>query len=506
MSWWVISFATIVAAILIHRLLKLTTRSSLRLPPGPRPWPIVGNLPHMGPAPHKTLADMAHTYGPLLYLRLGSIDTVVAASASVAEQFLKVHDANFSSRPLKFMPKYMAYNKEDFAFAPYGPRWRLLRKISSVHMFSGKAMDDSRQLREDEVERLMNNLASSDSKAVKLGQLVNICTTNAMSRVMIGQRVFNDDSSSYDSSANEFKLMVAELMVLLGVFNIGDFIPALDWLDFQGVKARAKKLLKRTDAFLTTILEEYKISKKEKQKNLYLSTLLSLKETSQEGYKLTEEEIKSILLNMFAAGTDTSSSTVEWAIAELIRNPLNMIQVQQELDTVVGRDRLVTELDLPQLPYLQAVVKETFRLHPPTPLSLPRVAEESCEIYGYHIPKGATLLVNVWAIARDPKKWPNPLEFKPERFLPGGEKADVDVKGMTLRLYPLVLDEEYVLMIQLLIASLVHAFDWKLENEFDLKNLNMDEAYGIALQKAIPLSIHPHPRLSRNIYSSSFSM
>ncbi|RDX89467.1 Flavonoid 3'-monooxygenase, partial [Mucuna pruriens] len=507
MSPWVIGFATIVAAILIYRLLKLTTRSSLRLPPGPRPWPIVGNLPHLGPPPHKTLADMAHTYGPLLYLRFGSIDTVVASSASVAEQFLKVHDANFSNRPRKLMIKYMAHDKEDFAFAPYGPRLRLLRKISSVHLFSGKAMDDARQLREEEVERLTRNLASSGSKAVNLGQLLNVCTTNALAKVMIGRRVFNDDSSNYDPHADEFKSMVKELMVLLGVFNIGDFIPALEWLDLQGVKARAKILMKRCDAFLTTIIEEYKISKNDKQQNLYLNTLLSLKETPQEGYKLTEEEIKLILLTMFAAGTDTSSSTIEWAIAELIRNPLIMIQVQQELDTVVGKDRFVTELDLPQLPYLQAVVNETFRLHPPTPLSLPRVAEESCEIFNYHIPKGTTLLVNVWAIGRDPKEWPNPLEFKPERFLPGNEKGGVDVKGMNFELIPFGAGRRIcagmglgIKITQLLIATLAHAFDWELENGIDPKNLNMDEAYGIALQRAVPLSVHPHPRLSRHMY------
>lgn len=214
--------------------------------------------------------------------------------------------------------------------------------------------------------------------------------------------------------------------------------------------------------------------------------------------------------NLFTAGTDTSSSTTEWAIAELIRHPKMMAQVQQELDAVVGRDRVVTELDLSHLPYLQAVIKETFRLHPSTPLSLPRIAAESCEIFGYHIPKGATLLVNVWAIARDPKEWSNPLVFRPERFLLGGEKPDVDVRGNDFEVIPFGAGRRIcaginlgLRMVQLLTATLIHAFHWELQEGLNPEKLNMDEAYGLTLQRAAPLIVHPRPRLLPQAYSSS---
>ncbi|KAJ1421826.1 Cytochrome P450 [Sesbania bispinosa] len=292
---WVVGVVTIVVAILVYRLLKLINQPSLPLPPGPRPWPIVGNLPHMGPVPHHALAALASKHGPLMHLRLGFVDVVVAASASVAEQFLKVHDANFSSRPPNSGAKYMAYNYQDLVFAPYGPRWRLLRKIASVHMFSGKALDDFRHVRQEEVARLTHNLANSGSKAVNLGQLLNVCTTNALARVMIGRRVFSDGNGGCDPRADEFKSMVVELMVLAGVFNIGDFVPALEWLDLQGVQAKMKKLHKRFDAFLGSIVEEHKISKSEKHQDL-LSTLLSLKDAPEDGDKLTDTEIKALLL------------------------------------------------------------------------------------------------------------------------------------------------------------------------------------------------------------------
>lgn len=272
-----------------------------------------------------------------------------------------------------------------------------------------------------------------------------------------------------------------------------------------------KKLHKRFDAFLTNIIEEHESSnsKSEKHKDL-LSTLVSLKkETDDDGNKLNNTEIKALLLNMFAAGTDTSSSTTEWAIAELLRNRRILAKVQQELDLVVGRDRYIKEEDLPNLTYLQAVIKETFRLHPPTPLSLPRIASESCDIFGYHIPKGSTLLVNVWAIARDPKEWNDPLDFKPERFLQGGEKCDVDVKGNDFEVIPFGAGRRIcvgmslgIRMVQLLTATLTHSFNWELENGLNEKTMNMEEAYGLTLQRAVPLSVHPKRRLSQHVYSS----
>ncbi|WKA08546.1 hypothetical protein VitviT2T_026258 [Vitis vinifera] len=184
-----------------------------------------------------------------------------------------------------------------------------------------------------------------------------------------------------------------------------------------------------------------------------------------------------------------------------------MAQAQQELDAVVGRSRLVTDLDLPQLTYVQAIIKETFRLHPSTPLSLPRMAAESCEINGYHIPKNATLLVNVWAIARDPEVWEEPLEFRPNRFLPGGERPNADVRGNDFEVIPFGAGRRIcagmslgLRMVHLLTATLVHAFNWELPEGQVAEKLNMDEAYGLTLQRAAPLMVHPRPRLSPQVF------
>jgi len=200
---------------------------------------------------------------------------------------------------------------------------------------------------------------------------------------------------------------------------------------------------------------------------------------------------------------------VEWALAELIRHPDVLKKAQQELDAVVGRDRLVSETDLPRLTYLTAVIKETFRLHPSTPLSLPRVAAEECEVDGFRIPAGTTLLVNVWAIARDPEAWPEPLQFRPGRFLPGGSHAGVDVKGSDFELIPFGAGRRIcaglswgLRMVTLMTATLVHALDWDLADGMTADKLDMEEAYGLTLQRAVPLMVRPAPRLLPSAYAA----
>lgn len=213
--------------------------------------------------------------------------------------------------------------------------------------------------------------------------------------------------------------------------------------------------------------------------------------------------------NLFVAGTDSTSALVEWCIAELIRHPKILANVQEELDSVVARHRQVTESDLSKLTYLQAVVKETLRLHPPVPL-VPRMSSQSCEISGYYIPKGTTLLVNIWAIGRDPEVWTDPLEFRPNRFLPGEGRPEMDVSGNDFRLIPFGAGHRIcagmnlgMRMGQLLTATLVQAFSWDLSDGLAPEELNMEEGFGLTLRKKVPLMVLARPRLLDSAYGDS---
>ncbi|XP_057843323.2 flavonoid 3'-monooxygenase CYP75B137 [Cryptomeria japonica] len=473
-----------------------------RLPPGPRAWPVIGSLPLLGTMPHSSLYQLSKKYGPLMYLKLGTTDTVVASSPKVVEAFLKTNDLNFSNRPGNAGATYIAYDSNDLVWAPYGNRWRMLRKVCNIHLFAGKALEDMQPVRQLELSLLVKSLLAHGQRgeSANLGELMNVCTANVLGQVMFSKRVFE----SQGAKASEFREMVIELMVLAGVFNIGDFVPSLAWLDLQGVQAKMKKLHDRFDNFFSKIIAEHQAESANKSKKDFLSALLALRNNADgEGGRLTDTDMKALLLDLFTAGTDTSSSTVEWAMSELIRHPHIMEKCQRELESVVGRQRKLKEADLEKLSYLQAVVKETFRLHPSTPLLLPRMAAEACTIEGYHIPKNARLMVNAWGIQRDPAVWTRPLEFDPERFV----GSDVDVRGTDFEVIPFGAGRRIcagmtmgIRMVQLMLATLIHSFDWSLPAGQTPEKLDMAEAFGLTLQKAQPLLALPAPRLPLALY------
>lgn len=206
--------------------------------------------------------------------------------------------------------------------------------------------------------------------------------------------------------------------------------------------------------------------------------------------------------DLFIAGSETTSSTVEWAIAEALHNPQIMKKIQAELEEVLGKDGRVEERDIDRLPYLHAMVKETLRLHPPAPLLIPHRAESSCEVAGYMIPKDTQVLINAWAIGRDPIMWDEPTEFKPERFM----ESDIEYRGQNFELIPFGAGRRICpglplahRMVHVIIASLFHYFDWSLPDGVTPENMDMSEKFGITLQRASPLIAVPSPRLPATI-------
>ncbi|GLT62427.1 hypothetical protein SLA2020_350660 [Shorea laevis] len=226
----------------------------------------------------------------------------------------------------------------------------------------------------------------------------------------------------------------------------------------------------------------------------FLDILLSIDEEKSE--KMDKNTISHLLRDLFVAGTDTTSATLEWAMAELLHNPEALSKVKTELEQAIGKGNPVEESDIARLPYLQAVVKETFRLHPVVPFLVPRKAEADVEINGYIIPKGAQVLVNAWAIGRDPSLWENANSFMPERFL----GSEIDFKGQNFELIPFGSGRRIcpglplgIRMLHLMLGSLIYTFDWKLEDGVKPEDMNMEEKFGITLQIAHPLRAVPIP-------------
>nr|ABA40923.1 flavonoid 3',5'-hydroxylase [Camellia sinensis] len=499
-----LSFATLVILI-THIFMRSILSKPLRmLPPGPTGLPLIGAIPHLGSMPHVALAKMAKIYGPIVYLKMGTCGMVVASTPDSARAFLKTLDLNFSNRPPNAGATHLAYGAQDMVFADYGPRWKLLRKLSNLHMLGGKALENWAQVRSSELGHMLKAMydLSCRGEPVVVAEMLCYAMANMIGQVILSRRVFETKGSE----SNEFKDMVVELMTTAGYFNIGDFIPSIAWMDLQGIERGMKRLHKKFDVLITKMIEEHKASAYQRKETPDFLDVFMAQQKNPGEEKAQHDTIMHYSGPYSLPGTDTSSSIIEWALAEMLKDPKILNRAHDEMDRVIGRNRRLQESDLPKLPYLQAICKETFRMHPSTPLNLPRVAAQTCRVNGYYIPKNTRLSVNIWAIGRDPDVWERPLEFIPDRFL-SGKNAKTDPRGNDFELIPFGAGRRIcagtrmgIVLVEYILGSLVHSFDWKLAD--DGVELNMDESFGLALQKAAPLSAMVSPRLPPNAYAA----
>lgn len=486
--------------LLLHLALRSLNHRSSRLPPGPPGVPLLGALPFVGPAPHTGLAALARKYGPVMHLRMGTCGVVVASSPSAARTFLKALDARFANRPAVASAADITYGRQNMVFADYGPKWKLMRKLASVHLLGARAVADWARVRRDEAGRALRGMAEAAEagRAVVVPEVLVCALANIVGQITVSKRVFDaqgDESSSY-------KEMIVSLLTGTGLFNISDFVPALAWLDLQGVQAKLRRVHRQFDGLITKLLAEHAATAEDRAREGRLDFVDRLRASNKDDENdetITEVNIKGLIFDMFTAGTDTSSIIVEWAMAEMINNPSIMARAQEEMDRVVGRDRRLEESDIANLPYLQAICKEAMRLHPSTPLSLPHFSFEECEVDGHHVPANTRLLINIWAIGRDPAAWEDPLEFRPERFL-SGTAAKIDPMGNNFELIPFGAGRRIcagklagMVFVQYFLGTLVHAFEWRLPDGEE--KVDMAETFGLALPKAVPLKAVVTPRL-----------
>uniref|UniRef100_A0A6I9QP77 Indole-2-monooxygenase n=2 Tax=Elaeis guineensis var. tenera TaxID=51953 RepID=A0A6I9QP77_ELAGV len=303
----------------------------------------------------------------------------------------------------------------DIGLAPYGEYWRYARKLCIVHLLSNKKVQSFRLSREEEVAFMIKNIsrASITPDPVNVSEILHAFANDMLCRVVSG-KFFREGGRN-----KLFRELIRENSALLGGFHLGDYFPSLEWMDvFFGMCARARRNAERWSGVLDEVIKEHvDQAKDEKHEKDFVDVLLSLQKDPGVDLALTKEDVKALLVDMFGAGTDTSYIVLEWAMAELVRNSQAMEKLQNEVQDIAPGKGLVREEDLSELSYLKAVIKEVLRLHPPAPLLLPRESMDDCHIEGYEIPRRIKVIVNGWAIGRDPKVWEAPEEFRPERFM-----------------------------------------------------------------------------------------
>ncbi|KAH7514056.1 hypothetical protein FEM48_Zijuj11G0048000 [Ziziphus jujuba var. spinosa] len=433
-----------------------------KLPPGPTGIPIVGNLITMGHSPHKSLAKMAKIHGPLMTIQLGFNTTVVASSVEMARELLIKNDQAFLGRPIPQAVTAQEDYQDAMAWLSGGPKWRSLRKLCNTQIFTTQRLEALQDFRRQMMEGMIMRVteASEAGESINIGRLVFGTSLNLLSNNMFSVDIIDPKSNVI----KELKELIGRIMVLAGKPNLTDCFPFLRPFDPQGIKKETKVSYDRLHSMIDMIIDKR----------------LSRRASGLPGYG----DFLDILLD----------NSQEHGSRELSRSDIKTL-LTQELAETIGQGQSMEEKYISKLPYLQAVLKETLRLHPAAPLLLPHQAQMDVEVCGYNIPKGTQVFVNSWAISRDPMYWPDrPTEFVPERFL----VSNVEFRGTDLSYTPFGAGRRIcpglslaVRMLSMSLGSLVHRFDWKLPNGMEPEDIDMDDKFGITLQKAIPLIAIP---------------
>ncbi|XP_058757789.1 cytochrome P450 CYP736A12-like [Vicia villosa] len=409
-------------------------------PSGPSGYPLIGNLHMLGTLPHRSLEALSKKHGPIMSLRLGQVPTVIVSSSSAAEQFLKANDLAFASRPKLEATHYLSYGSKGLVFAEYGAYWRNMRKICTLQLLSVSKVDSFASLRKREMELALKLLkkAASSSEVVDVSEFVHDVVMDIVCKMVVGCSI---------DEVFDLKRLIQQGMNLSGAFNLADYVPFLRVFDLQ---------------------------------------------------VCIPSKIKAIVLDMIAGAFETSATVVEWALSELMRHPRVMKNLQQELDNVVGVNKMVEEKDLSKLSYLDIVIMETLRLYPAGPL-VPRVSTEDAVVDGYFLEKKSRIIVNLWAIGRDSKIWSdNAEEFYPERFV----DKNLDYRGNDFQFIPFGFGRRGcpginlgLTTVKLVVAQLVHCFSWELPSSMTPNDLDMTEKFGLSIPRAKHLLAVPNYRL-----------
>ncbi|KAK1631366.1 hypothetical protein QYE76_005681 [Lolium multiflorum] len=394
--YYTVVLATILVVVARFLVVKLRRRNSGENPP-PGPWqlPVIGSLHHLfGALPHHAMRDLARQHGPLMLLRLGELRLVVASSATAAREVMKTHDAAFAKRPRTTTNTVKRIRGGmGIAMAPHGEHWQQVRKLCVNELLSARQVRSFHATREAEAGRLVASVALaslSQSQPVNLGSHLATYLHDVVVRAIVGDRITDREA---------FLACLEDSMTAAAGLSLADLFPS-------SRLARAfcgrTRLLEAAYQPMTHVLDGV-IKEHGNGDDDLLGVLLRMQ---TEGAPLHLGTIRALITDLFGAGIETTTTTLQWAMAELMRNPNVLRRAQAEVRAALAGQSRVWEKDLPGLRYIQLVIKETLRLHIAGPLLLPRECRESCRVLGYDVPKGAMVLVNAWAIAGHPNLGP----------------------------------------------------------------------------------------------------
>ncbi|XP_052207725.1 tyrosine N-monooxygenase-like [Diospyros lotus] len=504
--------------IIFHKY-KNKRKNTLSLPPGPKPWPFVGSLPEMlinKPTFRWIHRLMEEVNSEIICISLGNVSVIPVTSPEIACEFLKKCDSVFSSRPICLSAKVTSQGYLSAVLAPMGDQWKKMRRVLASEVLCPARFRWLHKIRVEEADHLVRFVYNQSYKSSISSGLVDIRATakhycaNAIRRMIFGKRFFREGREDGGPSVEDEEHVDALFTILeyLYSFCISDYIPWLRGnLDLDDQEKIIKKAVitcrKYQDPIIEERVGEWKKGARAEKKD-WLDVLITL--VNEDGIPLLSiDEIKAQITELMLATVDNPSNAIEWALAEMLNQPEILKKALEELDTVVGKERLVQESDLPQLNYVKACIKEAFRLHPVAPFNVPHVSVADTTVAGYFIPKGSHVLLSRPGLGRNPRVWEEPLKFQPERHLKA-DGSEVGLNDSDLRMLSFSIGRRGCAGVTLgsaittmLMARLLQGFTWKLPPKVSKIELK-ESANTLFLAK--PLLVLAEPRLAENLYFS----
>ncbi|PUZ44907.1 hypothetical protein GQ55_8G173500 [Panicum hallii var. hallii] len=393
--------------------------------PGPRGWPLVGSLPTVsGPLMHRRLAALTDAHGArrLMSLTLGATPVVISSHPETAREILS--GAAFVDRPPKAAARELMFCRA-IGFAPAGEYWRRLRRAAGAGMLSPRRLAALEGIRRRVADGMVRRVADQMERSgeVAMRALLQSASLESMAGSVLGLEG--------GAVSEELGEIVREGYELVGTFNLGDYYYTTLWgplMDLWAVGPACRRLAARVGGYFGKIIEERRVAGDCQERDDLLSYMLTLPEDE----RLEDSDVIAVLWEMIFRGVDVVAILMEWAMARIVLHQDNQSKAHKEINSVVG-SHPITDSDVSNLHFLQCVVKETLRMHPPGPLlSWARLAVQDTHVGKHVVPAGTTAMVNMWAISHDEAIWGDPWVFRPERFT----ELDVSVLGSDLRLAP----------------------------------------------------------------------
>ncbi|KAG9455078.1 hypothetical protein H6P81_007982 [Aristolochia fimbriata] len=449
-------------------------------------------------------------------IKLGNVHVVPVTSPVIAREFLKQRDSVFASRPLTMATEYSSFGYLGIILTPWGDQWKKMRRVMASKILSNDTLGWLGEKRTDEANNLIryiyNQCKSSSEEGgadVDVRQVVRQYVANVIRRMTFNIRYFGKGSADGGPGVEEVEHVEAVLSAVYHfyAFCMSDYMPCLRPFDLNGHEKTIKKVMKILNKYHDPLIEkrmgEWSSGIKTKPED-FLDVFISLKDSNGNSL-LTLEEIKAVVADLMYATVDNPSNAVEWVMAEMLNQPEILHRAVEEVDRIVGKDRLVQESDVPLLNYVKACIREAFRLHPNVPFNPPHLARSDTIVAGYFIPKGSHVLLSRIGLGRNPEVWDDPLVFKPERHLDMAD-AQVELVETELRFISFSTGRRGCMaptlgttITVMLLARLLQGFTWTIPGGVSKIDLSESER-DLLLARA--LKAHAKPRLAPHLYAA----